>query len=143
MLDVVLIKDRRIMLLSVDNVHAPSSMNRPVPRMHQPCIHAFNLKIDHRDPDWQYEWVRFYPAFEDISGIAPGSFRDIANKFSNPLWLKDMEHEIEIEEAIKPNALYSSLGEFLYGSENLRKKFQEEGEAQREDKIAGSEHAEI
>lgn len=119
------------MMVSLDNVHSPWSMNRLNRAKVPPDIAIFDLKIDQNDPSIQCEWIQFEPPLHQHDGfITSGSFDDIASKLPDTLQSEDVYHEIEISAPTKSKSLYSSLGEFLYGLENLRKKNRIEGDGE-------------
>ena len=86
-------------------------------------IRVFDLSINQRDAVFQYDWIELNPAEASGRNLHPGSHSDIASKLERTLRSEEVRHEIQFEEVVKAKALYSSLGEFLYGLENLRKKF--------------------
>jgi hypothetical protein len=129
-LDIALLKDRWTMLISLDNVHSPMSTKQPLQQTQPPMIRVFDLRIHQRDGDWQYEWIGHNPTEASSRSEEPGSSGDFASKLERTLQSDEVRHEIEFEEAVKPRALYSSLGDFLYGLENLRKKSYAEGDGQ-------------
>lgn len=134
-LDIALIKDKRTMLVSLDNVHSPLSTKRPVPYPLPPMISFLELQIDPCDGNWQYEWIECNPEKKGNAGMAPCSFGDIASKLERAMQSEAVRHEIEVEEEVKPRPLYSRLGEFLYGLENLRKKYRADGDGQQAEEV--------
>lgn len=136
-LDIVLSQSKGMMLVSLDNVHAPLSMKRPISHPLPPLISAFQLQVNHQDEDWQYDWIEYNRPGSAAESVQPSSFDDMASKLEHTLQSDDVLHDIEVEEPTKAKELYSSLGEFLYGLENLRKKTQGDGEAQQAGGITG------
>ena len=130
MLDIAILKDRMTMLVSMDNVHAPMSIKRPNAGTLLPMIRVFDVRMDKHGGDWQYEWSEQDPLLGDEGSVEPGSSVDLASKLERTLRSEEVRHEIEFGETVRPSALYSPLGDFLYGLENLRKKFHGEGDRQ-------------
>lgn len=118
------------MLVSLDNIHSPLSMKRPVSVALQPIISVFQLKKHLDNGDGEFEWIEYDPPIQGNVSVQHGSFNDTASKLEHTLHTENVRHQIEFEEIVKPKALYSTLGEFLYGLENLRKKHQGEAERQ-------------
>ena len=138
-LDIVLLKESGLMLVSLDSVHSPLSTKEPISHALAPAIRVFRPRLEKFDKlggEWQFEWVGYDPAIGGHGTMQDGSFEDIASKLDRTLQLDDVRHEIELQSATKPNALYSPLGEFLYGLENLRKKFQGDGQEQETEELA-------
>lgn len=122
------------MLVSLDNVHSPLSTKVPISHKLAPIILSFRL--DKLDGERRSEWVEYDPTIRGPGTTQNSSFEDVASKLGQTLHSEDFRHEIEVESATKPNALYSPLGEFLYGLENLRKKSQGDGHEQEAEDLA-------
>lgn len=138
-LDIVLLKERDLMLVSLDNVHSPLSTKEPTSHALAPAIRVFGPRLEKSDGERQFEWVGYDPATGGHGTVQNGSFEDIASKLNQTLQSNDVRHEIELQNATKPNALYSPIGEFLYGLENLRKKSQGDGQEQQAEELAVKE----
>lgn len=126
-LDIVILRDCMTMLISLDNVHAPMSTKRPNPESLLPKIHVLDIRIDRPGREWQYSLIEAKSLPEGEGSVEPGSSADVASKLGCTLQSEEVRHEIESGETVKPSALYSPLGDFLYGLENLRKKIHGEG----------------
>ncbi|KAF7509524.1 hypothetical protein GJ744_007924 [Endocarpon pusillum] len=135
-LDIVLLKESGLMLVSLDNVHSPLSTKEPTSHALAPAIRVFGPRLEQFDGKRQFGWVGYDPATGGHGTIQIGSFEDIASKLNETLQSNDVRHEIELPSATKPDALYSTLGEFLYGLENLRKKSQGDGQEQETEELA-------
>ena len=137
-LDIVLMKESGFMLVSLDNVHSPLSTKEPASQKVPPIIRAFDLRTDRVNGESQHEWIKHDPHSSADEDVQHGSFDDMASKLNQTLRSEYIRHEVEFETAVKPKALYSTLGEFLYGWENLRKKSQGDGEEQRAEELAAT-----
>lgn len=136
-LDIVMITDTGTMLVSLDNVHLRLSTREAAFHQLRPLVHAFDLRFSQIDGLPQYDWIQYEPPVRGHETVECGSFEDIASRLEDTLQAEEICHEIEFEKNVQPNAFYSSLGEFLYGLENLRKKSQVDGgEQQAEDLTA-------
>jgi hypothetical protein len=136
-LDIALIEDRKLMLVSLDN---KLSYSHTLP----PRIEVLELQIEFRDKVWQFEWLEHDCPLEEVRGAEAGSRDDIASKLKHTLQsAEEVRHEIEVDENAKPRALYSPLGEFLYGLENLRKKSHGDGDGQEVNETAAINPEEI
>lgn len=135
-LDIVLMKDKGMMLVSLDNVHSPLSMKRPNTQLLPPIVRVFDLRIIQCAGDLQYKWFAYDHPSEGEEGVPSEEFEDIASNLERTLQSEEIRHEIQVEETVKAKALYSPLGEFLYGLENLRKKPQGDGKVQQGDGLA-------
>ncbi len=135
-LDIVLVKESGLMLVSLDGVHSPLSTKESTSHAMPPIIRVFRPRIDLLDGERQFEWVGVDPAIEYHRAMQNGSFEDTASKLHETLQSDDVRHEIEVQSTIKPKALYSDLGEFLYGLENLRKKSQGDGQEHEAEELA-------
>ncbi len=138
-LEIIIIKNQGIMLVSLDNIHAPLSMKKPISHPLPPIISAFEFKVGRTNGAWQYEWLEYSPPIKGHGSVQRGSFDDIASKLTRTLQSEDIRHEIEVKDTVKPEALYSQLGEFLYGLESLRKKTQGDGEVQQAEELAATD----
>lgn len=118
------------MLVSLDNVHLPLSTNQATLQSLSPIIRIFELDVT------QHEWIPCSPANEADRNPQSGILDHVASKLENTLQLENVRYEIEFEKDTNPKALYSRLGEFLYGMENLRKKAQGDREGQEEEEEA-------
>jgi hypothetical protein len=137
-LDIALTKERSFMLVSLDNIHCPLSTKQKMSHPRRPIIHLFELRVVQSDGEWQYDWIQHNPLDKCDEKVQHSNFDNIASKLEGTLQLEDIHHEIEVEETVKPKALYSLLGESWYGLENLRKKSQGDGEAQHAEEIAAA-----
>jgi hypothetical protein len=126
------------MLVSLDNFHCPLSTKKRMSPPCRPIIRLFELRVGPGDGEGQYDWIQHNPPGKGDEKVQNSSFDDVASKLEGILQSEDVRHEIEVEEAVNPKVLYSSLGESLYGLENLRKKSQGVGEAQHAEEIAAA-----
>jgi hypothetical protein len=138
-LDILLLKDRGIMIVSLDNIHSSGSTNTVSPFKALPKIAIFELKVNQTQSDQSepFEWILYKARVDDDVPTTPGSFDDTASKLQQTLHAEAFCHEVEVEEVSKSKRpLYSSLGEFLYGLENLRKRSHVEGDGETVEEIA-------
>jgi hypothetical protein len=142
-LDIVVIKETETMLVSVDNVHVQLSTKEPASHKIKPLIYAFALQFSSIHGAPQYDWIRYRCPIKGQESAENGSFEDIASRLEDTLQAEDILFEIELEKSVQPKALYSSLGEFLYGLEHLRKRSHGNGEEQQAEGLDGTHPAEL
>jgi tRNA (guanine-N(7)-)-methyltransferase subunit TRM82 len=105
-LDVAIVSGARISaLVSVDNIHVPGSMMKESTKT-EPCEMVTTLEVDSLTLGW-------------VAGR--GSF-SIKNSDVERLSKVPPEAQDQVMRSSRARGEYSSLGEFLYGLENLRKK---------------------
>lgn len=124
-----------MMLVSLDNVHLPFSTNQTRSQLLSPIMSIFELNTAQNHGDWQYNLIPCSLGIEADGNQQSSSLDDVASKLKSTLQSKGVWHEIEFEKDTNSKALYSRLGEFLYGLENLRKKAQGDREAQEEEAV--------
>jgi hypothetical protein len=132
----VLLRECGMMLVSLDNVHSPLSTNESSPHTLPPIIRIFHLKIGQADGAIQLEWVEHDHLLKGKETAQRGRFDEIASILECTLQSDDVRHEIELETTVKPKTLYSPLGGFLYGFENLRKRSQGDGDEAQAEELA-------
>jgi hypothetical protein len=141
-LDIVMIKETETMLVTLDNVHVRLSTKEPAFHKIKPVINAFALRFSLIDGAPDYDWIQYHSPIRGQETSESGSFEDIVSRLEDTLQAEEIRYEIEFEKNVKPKALYSSLGEFLYGLENLRKRSHGDGEKQQAEDLAGIHPAE-
>jgi len=136
-LDIVVIKETETMLVSLDNVHVRLSTKEPAFHKMRPFIYVFALGFSLIDGAPQYDWIRYHCPIEGQESAESGSKQNIAERLEDMLQVEDIRFEIEFEKNVQPKAVYSSLGEFLYGLEHLRKRSHGDGEEQQAEDLEG------
>jgi tRNA (guanine-N(7)-)-methyltransferase subunit TRM82 len=120
-LDVVVAEAGRLLLVSIDTIHQPCSMKarRNEPRSQAEAIVCFALQEDVRG-----EAANEPPVVLEEGKVLPLWTRSSLPAIDKALACELVTAEVEPEEEgkrHKPHSVYSKLGEFLYGLENLRK----------------------
>ncbi|KAL9617872.1 MAG: hypothetical protein Q9160_007360 [Pyrenula sp. 1 TL-2023] len=132
-LDVLPIRSRNELLISIDNAHAPGSTNlgRSPELSTSPFLQAFTV-----NQSWKAVEQSLDIGGEGIEAAAskiqwdPCPSPDLMNQAAATCGIVEVELPLE---PLDQKTLYSPLGEFLYGLENLRKKpVQDERKAEEE-----------
>ena len=118
-------------LISLDNYHSIFSMKSTDTRSRPPIVVVLELQAVWEKCEWKYAWRVSDPsqpddALPDGSGINNKQNSVIALKLQEALDLEGCHYNIGPDKLERPQGLYSTLGEFLYGLENLRKRPQTE-----------------
>jgi hypothetical protein len=141
-LDIVVIKETETMLVSLDNAHVILSTKEPAFHKMKPIMYAFALEFSLIDGAPQYDWIQHDYPIEDQESAESGNYHNIASTLEGVQQAEDIRFEIEFEKIVRPKALYSDLGGFLYGLEHLRKRSHGDGVEQQVDDLGGIHPAE-